>query len=262
MELIKNKNKRQSFIASVIFHALLMIVFVFYGLSMPDPMPEEIALSVQLDLGNTDMGSGDEQPQSTEEPEEVEPKEQEVVEEVTSTPDPIATQDEPSSYEVVKPIEQQKPKEQPKEKPKPELDSRLKNVIKSNPFQSAKDNTSEGQGSSNQAGDHGKPDGVDGGTSLTGGPNKGVRGNLAGRSFQGAPRIQSDLQESGKIVINIIVDRQGNVVRATPGGRGTTITNAALTARVLESARKAKFSPSENAATEQPGTLEYIFILE
>lgn len=262
MELLKNKNKRQSFIASVIFHALLMIVFVFYGLSMPDPLPEETSLSVQLDLGNTDMGSGDEQPQSTEEPEEVQPQEQEVVEEVTSTPEPIATQDEPSSYEVVKPVEK-KVVEKPKEDPKPVLDEKLSNVIsKKNLFQTTENNDSEGQGNSDQAGDFGKQDGVVGGNALSGDKNPGVKGNLTGRSFQGAPRIQSDLQESGKIVINIIVDRKGNVVRATPGGRGTTITNAALTARVLESARKAKFSPSENAATEQPGTLEYIFILE
>jgi outer membrane biosynthesis protein TonB len=263
MEVLKDKNKRQSLIASVVFHIILMIVFIFYGLTMPDPIPEVIGLPVQLALGNTDMGSGDIQPQSTEMPEEVEAQE-EVVEEVIETPEPIATQDAPSAYEVPKPVEKEKPVEKPVEKPKPVLDNKLKNVLnKKNLFQTKEDNTSKGQGTSDQAGDFGKQDGAAEGNSLNGTKDGGgISANLSGRSFKGAPRIQSDLQESGKIVINIIVDRNGNVVRATAGGRGTTITNAALTKRVLESARKAKFSPSENAALEQPGTLEYIFILE
>ena len=56
MEVLKDKNKRQSLIASVVFHIILMIVFIFYGLTMPDPIPEVIGLPVQLALGNTDMG--------------------------------------------------------------------------------------------------------------------------------------------------------------------------------------------------------------
>ena len=261
MDILKNKDKRKSFIASVIFHLLLMIVFIFSGLTMPDPIPEEVGLPVQLDLGNVETGSGEEQPESTDVPEEVQPVEEEIVEEVTAAPDPVATQEEASDLVVPPTKETKKPKEKPKKEPK--LDERLKNVLKANPFQTSKDNTSTGEGITDEAGDFGKPDGAPEGSSLNGTyDGGGISANLSGRKFNGAPLIQSDLQESGKIVINIIVDRDGKVVRATPGGRGTTITNPALTKRALESARKAKFSPNQSAATEQPGTLEYIFILE
>lgn len=260
IEIFQNKRKRNSAIIAVVFHLILLIVFIFYGLTMPDPIPEEIGLSVQLDIGNTDFGSGDEQPETTAEPEEIT---EEVIEEVveeTSVPEIFETQDAASDMTVPEPKEV---KEEPKEDPKPELNDNLKKVLNQrNLFQSDKNNESEGQGNTNQSGDFGKEDGFMGGSALNGGSDGGMKGNLAGRAFKGAPRINSNEQESGKIVINIIVDRDGNVIRASAGGRGTTITNNALTQKCIESARKAKFSPSPNGQAEQPGTLEYIFVLE
>ena len=75
---------------------VLLIIFLFTGLTIPVPIPEEKGLPVQLDLGNTDFGSGEEQPQSTSEPEVTEPiTEPEPVESApTDAPEEVATQDE------------------------------------------------------------------------------------------------------------------------------------------------------------------------
>lgn len=259
MKILQNERKRRSFAIAVVLHAVLLVIFAFVGLTMPDPLPEEIGLPVQLALGETDYGSGEVQPESTETPQENEPIEQEIVEEAAA-PEQMATQEAESHYQAPKPVETT-PKDEPKPKEEPKLNDKVQNIFKSNPFQSNKNNTSTGQGESNQSGDFGKPDGAPDGKSLSGGLSDGVKGNLDGRSFQGAPKVTSEVQQSGKVVINIIVDRDGNVLRATAGGRGTTITNAGLTQRCIDSARKAKFSPSKSGPEEQPGTLEYIFIL-
>ncbi|MEZ4721043.1 MAG: TonB family protein [Flavobacteriales bacterium] len=255
----QSDSKRKGMIGTVVFHLVLLIIFLFTGLTMPVPLPDEKGLPVQLDLGNVDFGSGDEQPQSTEVPEvtepisEPQPTEANPVEAVEE----VATQTDASAISAPKETEAKKVEEK-----KPELDERLKKAI-SNPFQTNEDNSSKGQGETNEPGDHGKPDGAPTGSSLYGDKSGGgISHSLGGRGFKGAPPIQGNMQESGKIVVEIVVDRDGNVVRVTPGGRGTTITNAELIRKVVESARKAKFTPKADAPAEQKGTITYEFSLE
>ena len=259
MKIFNDENKKRGLIGTIAFHLILLLIFLFTGLTIPVPMPEEEGLPVQLDLGNTDFGSGDEQPQSTAEPENTEPiSEPQPVESSPEVNEELATQDEVSDMSVPEKVTEKKPEEK-----KPELSEKLKNVLKSNPFQTKENNDSKGQGDSDQPGDHGKADGSPDGNSLSGDKaGGGISFNLSGRGFKGAPPIQGNMQESGKIVVDIIVDRQGNVVRVTPGGRGSTITNSALVQKAVESARKAKFTPKADAPEEQKGTLTYEFILE
>lgn len=260
MNPFNDKNKKKGLIATVLFHLAVLILFLFTGLKIPVPIPEEEGLPVELDLGNTDFGAGDEQPQSTSEPEVSEPiSEPEPVDaSPAETPEEVATQEEVSDHSV--------PKNNPTKTPveeKPELDDRLKRVIQGNPFKTNTDNTSQGQGTTDQAGDHGKVDGSPTGDALQGDKSGGgISYNLGGRGFKGAPPIQGNMQESGKIVVDIIVDRQGNVIRVTPGGRGTTITNGDLIKKAMEAARNAKFTPKADAPEEQKGTMTFEFILE
>jgi len=259
MELLKNDQKKKGLIATILFHLVLLVIFLFTGLTIPVPIPEEEGLPVQLDLGNTDFGSGEVQPQSTSQPEETTPvsEPQPVESTPVDAPEEVETQDAESDMNVPEKTEEVKPEEK-----KPELDERLKKVIQSNPFQTKSDNDSKGQGSTDQAGDHGKPDGSPEGSSLHGTKDGGgISFNLNGRGFKGAPPISASNQESGRIVVNIIVDRSGKVIRVNPG-RGTTITDANLIKKVMDSARKARFSPNPNAPEEQPGTMTYEFILE
>ena len=256
----KKKNKRRGLIGTIVFHVILLVVFLFTGLTIPVPIPEEEGLPVQLDLGNTDFGSGPEQPMSSAEPDVTEPiTEPEPVDaSPVESPEEVATQDADSDMSVPEETKPETPKEE-----KPELDDRLKKLVNSNPFQTKEDNTSQGEGNTDQAGDFGKPDGSPDGSSLNGdAAGGGVSFSLGGRGFKGAPPIQGNMQESGRIVVEIIVDRQGNVIRVTPGGRGTTITNGDLIKKAMDAARKAKFTPNAAAPEEQRGTMTFEFVLE
>lgn len=253
------EHKKRGIIATIVVHLLLLIIFMFTGLTMPNPLPEEKGLPVQLDLGNTDFGSGDEQPQSTQEPDVTEPiTEPEPVESnPVEAPEEVATQDEISAESVP---EKTKPIEKPVEK-KPELDERLKQAL-SNPFPTKKDNTSEGQGSTDQAGDHGKPNGSPDGSALTGTPEGGgISASLGGRAAKNLRPIPGNWQESGVIKISVIVDRNGKVVNASQA-RGTTISNSALINAAIAEAMKVKFTPMADAAEEQRGVITYPIYLQ
>ena len=75
------------------------------------------------------------------------------------------------------------------------------------------------------------------------------------------PSVNSNSPESGKVVVEIIVDADGNVVSAIPGERGSTTTSSILYAKAKQAALTAKFSPSTDGAQEQEGTITFIFIL-
>jgi len=68
------------------------------------------------------------------------------------------------------------------------------------------------------------------------------------------------VQASGRVVVRIMVDRNGNVTSAIPGATGTTVTNKILWDAAKEAALKAKFNTSSTISQE--GTITYIFTLK
>ena len=85
--------------------------------------------------------------------------------------------------------------------------------------------------------------------------------NLDGRYIGqgGLPRPTDRGQEEGKIVINITVDPNGNVILAEIG-RGTNIDNAQMRKSAIDAAKRAKFNKIKGA-NNQNGTITYIYKL-
>ena len=63
---------------------------------------------------------------------------------------------------------------------------------------------------------------------------------------------------TGKVVVDIIVDKSGNVVDAIPGSRGSTTTLIHLFKLAKEAALKSKFSANPKLE-QQKGTMSFIF---
>jgi len=122
----------------------------------------------------------------------------------------------------------------------------------------------EGTGDGGGSGDGTGP-GSDGGSGTGAGggngPGQGIGFDLTGRNMRSMPRLEDRSQEQGKIVIEIIVDKNGNVLRAEGPARGSTITNGTLVRKSKEAAMKAKFSPSAKGVEEQKGSITFNFIL-
>ncbi len=87
--------------------------------------------------------------------------------------------------------------------------------------------------------------------------------HLKGRSTVGnVPRPVYNVQESGIVVVNIVVDNYGNVVRAVPGGEGTTVLDKTLYNAARNAAMETHFNMSADAPAMQEGTITYYFNLK
>lgn len=250
------QDKKRGIIATIVFHLVVLILFSIFGFTIPLPFPpEELGLPVQLALGNTDFGSGDVRPESTAPEDITDPVS--IPEEVVSSsaPEEVATQDQESDISIP-----QATSEKPAEKPR-EFDSRLKNVLQSNPFQTDKNNPSQGQGATDEPGTFGKRNGSPDGNSNIGDPRGGGNGhNLAGRTAS-IGKVPGNWQEEGIIKVEVFVDRSGKVLRAREA-QGTTIVNASLVKATVEEAKKVKFSANNDAPVEQRGIITYQFVLQ
>ena len=109
-----------------------------------------------------------------------------------------------------------------------------------------------------------KPNGDPYATSYYGslGSGSGTGGyGLNGRSLVNKGKIQQECNEEGRVVVKIIVDRNGKVVSAIPGQKGTTNTDPCL----MEPAKKAAFmhqwNLDSNAPSQQVGFVVVSFKL-
>lgn len=260
MQLVETKNKRIGLTATVLLHIVLVILFIFFGMTHMNPPPEEEGITINF--GTSEMGMGDVQPEevaSTSTPEEI----------IDNTPEEtpteaIADQDILTTTEVAPAVETKKKKEEPKEvkepvKVEPKPDKNLTDALSN--WKKNK-NTNGGEGETGQPGDQGSTDGDPNSTNRTGGgQGNGISFNLSGRSMLGSPRIKDDSQEEGKVVVDIIVDNIGKVVRATPGARGSTTASSILYDKAQKAAYATKFNANPSAAQEQKGQMTFIFIL-
>jgi TonB family protein len=118
-------------------------------------------------------------------------------------------------------------------------------------------NGTGGHGNGNGGGDG---DGDGNGTGPGKGPGFGgkIGIDLKGRAVVKPPQLPKDTKEEGKVVVEITVDSEGNVIEANPNGRGTTTSSALLKAKAKQAALATKFN-IEGKFEEQRGTITIIF---
>jgi colicin import membrane protein len=136
--------------------------------------------------------------------------------------------------------------------------------------------SSTGEGVAGGPGNQGDPNGsinskVRGAGSGTGtqgtgtggaGGKGGISYSLEGRGYKDLPLPKYDLQEGGKVVVEVSVDRSGKVVQAIPGAKGSTTLDASLLKVARDAALRARFEVKQDAPEIQKGTITYNFILK
>ncbi|WP_372750891.1 TonB family protein [Labilibaculum sp.] len=120
------------------------------------------------------------------------------------------------------------------------------------------------QGISSSSGNQGAPNGSVDSDNYTGSGlgSKGVSYSLSGRNSLSIPKPQYQLQESGKVVVEITVDKTGKVVSARPGMPGSTTSNSTLFDAAKKAAMKATFNSDNTAPAYQQGSITYHFQLD
>jgi len=258
MKFLETPEEKKSFaITSAIFVILFLLFFFFMGLKYMDPPPEN---GIAVNFGTTDTGSGDVQPT---EPVQSAP-DQAKTEPTPSEEDNVLTQDDDAPVTMPK-TEKPKPQTKPIEpkpvkptetKPTKPTNNALNSIIKG-PKQDGK--IQAGHGPDNEGGDKGNPNGSLYANSFYGngsgdgiGTGKGTGWGLTGRKLSGNSKKIQDCNESGKVVVKIWVNRQGNVIKAERT-QGTTNTNPCLVNPALETAKTFKWQPDADAPETQIG---------
>lgn len=121
-----------------------------------------------------------------------------------------------------------------------------------------------GDGDSDQPGNQGKANGsvLSHSYTGTGTGGGGIALNLEGRSFIARPSLSDDGQSEGRIAVQITVSRDGNIISAKAGGRGTTIQSASLWKKCEEAARQAKLNSISDGPEIQSGIVIFSFKLQ
>jgi colicin import membrane protein len=268
MEETRKKDQRNAMLGTLIFHAVLVVFLLLFGLSTPLPLPEEEGVLVTL--GYLNEGMGDLQPLSASpatpasQPSVPSSQAEEVV--TQQTEESIRLPDETPSRRPAEPQPEsprreptpepvQSAPETPPEPPRPQVDQRAL-------FPGADQRTTErqDQGQTDTQGNQGRPEGAVDGAGFEGVGQGGVEFNLTGRRANFLPIPEYTTRAQGRVVVSIIVNRQGQVVRVSAGARGTTTSDQALWRLAEDAARRARFDVATNAPEEQTGTITYNFI--
>jgi len=251
MELIQDKNSRSGLIGTILVHMLLLLLFISFGMPYQDP-PEPNEGSMMINFGTSDEGSGEIESEeaASASSESTMPSENSAAEEQ------VLTQ---NSTEAPSVNSSETQETQTTTQEEPVVSNDLMNAL--NAANNAQNSTEDGnQGDTGDSGNQGDPNG-DPNTHGNSSGGNGIGFDLGGRGKISFKKPENPTQEDGKVVVDIVVDRNGKVLKAKAGARGSTTTNPILQKKAVEAAYKAKFKKDANAPFEQKGTMTFVFIL-
>ena len=98
------------------------------------------------------------------------------------------------------------------------------------------------------------------GNTTNGNPEGQPSAKLEGRTVVGSLPVPSFTRgDGGKVVVKIVVNQDGKVIKAIPGAPGTTLNDSEIWASAKKAAMGAHFNVSRTAPEAQEGTITYIF---
>lgn len=246
-------NKRKALVGTILFHLGLLVCFIFLGLTYQIPPPPEEGITINF--GFDDMGSGIEQM------EQISDQKVDVAEEIVENSpivEDVSTQDLEETPSVIEQAEETKKEAQEVEEKEAEPTVDTKAL-----YPGKKQNKANSQGDSQGNGDQGSEDGDPNANAFSGGGigTDGISYQLGGRTIAQIIKPKNESQQQGKVVVTIRVNRNGKVISASPGAKGSTTTNAYLFSKAKSAALKTSFEANSNAPEIQIGTIVYNFTL-
>ncbi len=88
---------------------------------------------------------------------------------------------------------------------------------------------------------------------------KGISYDMAGRKMVKEPKVDNLTMEKGIVVVEITINKYGNVIKAVPGIEGSTTTSKYLLTKAQQAAQSAMFDTSPIMPLEQKGSISITF---
>ena len=253
--MIKNdKNKQKAIIGTIMIHIVLLVCFIFMGLTYQIPPPAEEGISINF--GYQDFGSGSVQPKMIVEEKKISPQ-------ITVSNSPVIEKIITQDIEATPTVKPKKIENKNNEVKKIE-DKKSDPIVNTKAlYTGKKQNNINSQGINKEQGNQGLKDGSQNSNIYNGLSNgtNGIAFQLGGRTIAKIKKPIYDSQQQGKVVVTIRVNRNGNVISASPGAKGSTTTNTYLYAKAKEAALKTTFEANLKAPEIQVGTIIYNFKL-
>ena len=263
MKYFKTAHEKKSAIITTLITTLLILLFFIIGLKYFDP---HISYGMEVNFGNVDQGMGRDIPKE-ELVSNIEPKSEPIKKTINPTPKP-ATQNKVVSQEISDVnIHSKKSEEEVVKKkiipeklspPKPKVNETTKNILSKlvNQTKSEENSLSRSQGNDNEFGDKGKSSGNPYSNSyfdIAGPRGIGKGFGLNGRRLESNGKVVQECNQQGVVVVRITVNRNGDVVAADPGVKGTTNTHPCLLKPAKSTAMLHKWYPDNDAPAQQIG---------
>jgi outer membrane biosynthesis protein TonB len=288
MKILETEHEKKSFTITTVLFILLFLLLLFLKLTV-DPIASALeggggGGEIAINFGNSEVGSGKnyrskvlDKPKSKAVPvKSVAPTEKVLTQETTEAPVISQTKE-------VKKVISPKPVVKPAPKPSKSTSDALSSIM---------NGSKSGDGNDRAAGNKGKLNGDPNATGYNGGGGSGTgsgggngsgtglgngsgygngsgsgtgngNGNyqLGNRKALNKPQPSYLCDEQGTVVVQIYVDRNGKVIGANPGIKGTTNTAKCLLDQAKIAAMNTRWQSDNNAPDKQTGKIIYNFKL-
>ena len=282
MSFLNTRHKQKSFTLTTLLLSVLLLLLFYIGLTYMDPPIEK---GISINFGTMEFGTGDVQPmervraeptnevsEPVQQPQEIqaqeEPQEEAPVEELLTSDNEESIKleqqreakrkaDEAAERERVEAERIEREKREAEERVRKEQEAKRRNIdALIGGIGNSEGTTTGSEGDDTVAGDKGNPDGDPYATSYYGAPGTGGGSGgygLSGRSLVDQGKVQQECNQEGTVVVRITVGRNGRVIEAIPGVRGTTNSDPCLLKPAKETALLHRWNLDSNAPTEQIG---------
>jgi outer membrane biosynthesis protein TonB len=266
--MVSMTDKQYGILGTIIIHGILILLLLFSIMSLPKPAPPEGGLLINF--GDVISAGGPDEPALNNNPA---PKPQEAEKQpAPEKKEGIMTQDFEKAAALPKTPEKKKT-EKPKAKPVEKKPAPVKKPVEKAPVVNSKalysnkgqstteKGTSEGiyKGQGNMGDPNGTPESDNYSQGLGG---SGITFNLGGRSIINLRKPEFNVLKEGIVVVEITVDRNGKVISAAPGAKGSTLVDNTLYAAAKKAALESAFNVKSDAPERQVGTIAYHFKLQ
>ncbi len=215
---------------------------------------EYMSLNVAA-LGDSDQGQGEPQPPAAESaPSPSEPVQEESV--ATQDDAPVTA---PKPTPNPTPTPTPNPSPTPNPKPAPTTTTATNNALNA----LGKPGNGGSSGTSTGTGNEGRPDGSINGKGIFSGDGGSGSWALSGRGMSKNPSLDEKPTESGTVVVDIVVDKNGTVISARANSSKSTVSASGATklyALAEKAAKSAVFTPKDGVGNQQ-GTVTINFKL-